>query len=64
MLSRSRLCHFMAYSSPGSSVHGITPARTLELPGGLPDSGIEPMSPVALPLPGGIFTTESSGKPH
>ena len=36
---------------PGSSVHGISQARTLEwvaifFPGDLPNPGIEPMSPV------------------
>ena len=30
--------------------------------GDLPDSGIEPMSPVSLALAGRFFTTESSGK--
>jgi len=40
----------MDHSPPGSSVHGIFPARILEWlpcpsPGDLPDSGIKPMSP-------------------
>ena len=50
---------------PGSSVHGISQARILELsppfppPENLPDPGIEPMSPA---LAGGFFTTEPPGK--
>ena len=39
----------MGYSSPGSSVHGISQVRILEFPfpspGDLPDPGIEPRSP-------------------
>ena len=43
------LCNSMAYSSPGSSVHGILQARILERvsissPGDLPYTGIEPAS--------------------
>ena len=49
---------------PGSSVHGIFPARILEWlpcppPGGLPDLGLEPGSALA----GGFFTAEPLGKP-
>ena len=44
-------CHPMDCSLPGSSVHGILQVRTLEWvpfpsPGGLPDPGIEPESPL------------------
>ena len=55
----------MDYSPPGSSVHGISQARTLEWdaifppPGELPNPGIEPASPA---LAGGFFTTEPPGK--
>ena len=50
---------------PGSSVYGISRARTLEWaalpsPGDLPHPGIEPASSV---LAGGFFTTEPPGKP-
>ena len=49
-------------SPPGSSVHGISQARLLELPfpspGDLPDPGIKPMSPA---LVGGFFTTKLQG---
>ena len=67
------LCDPMDYSTPGSSVHGISQARILEYsdqsrilkpfpsPGDLPNPGIEPTSPV---LVGGFFTTEPSGKPQ
>ena len=55
----------MDYSLPGSSVHGILQARTLEWAAvpfsrDLPDPGIEAMSP---PLAGRFFTTELPGKP-
>ena len=55
----------MAYSPPGSSVHGISQTRILgglpfPSPGDLPDPGIEPMSPT---LAGKFFTTEPQGKP-
>ena len=55
----------MDCSPPGSSVHGVPQARILEgLPfrplGDLPDSAIEPLSPV---LASGFFTTEPPGKP-
>ena len=33
------------------------------LPGDLPDSGVEPTSPVTPSLPGGFFTTAPPGKP-
>ena len=47
---------------PVSSVHRIFPARILEWlpfppPGDLPDSGIEPASPVSPALAGRFFTT-------
>ena len=32
--------------------------------GDLPDSGMEPMSPVSSALAGGFFTTEPPGKPY
>ena len=52
----------MDYRSPGSSVHGITQARTLEwvaisTPGDLPDPGIKPASLTSLDLAGRFFTT-------
>ena len=55
----------MGCSPPGSSVRGISQARTLEWaalppPGGRPDPGSEPRSPA---LAGGFFTTETPGKP-
>ena len=33
-------------------------------PGGLPDPGIKPMSPLSPALADGFFTTEPPGKPH
>ena len=52
-------------SPPGSSLHGISQARLLELPfpssGDLPDPGIKPMSPA---VAGGFFSTAAPGKPH
>jgi len=50
----------MECSPPGSSVHGIIPARILEwvaisISGDLPDPGIEPTSPVAPALGGRFF---------
>ena len=53
-------CNAIACSPPGSSVHGMSQARMLELvaistPGDLPDPGIEPRSPA---LAGGFFTAE------
>ena len=44
------LCDPLDYSPPGSSVHGILQARIpgcLLAPGGLPNAGFEPMSPVS-----------------
>ena len=53
----------MDSSSPGSSVHGILQAGTLEglpcpPPGDLPNPGIERVSLMSLALAGGFFTTE------
>ena len=47
------LCNPVDCSLPGSSLHGILQARILEWlpfpsPGGLPDPGIEPVSPALL----------------
>ena len=58
----------MDYSLSGSSVHGISQARTLEQVAishsrDLPDPGIEPMSLASPALVGRFFTTESPGKP-
>ena len=52
---------------PGSSVHGILQARTLEglpfpPPGDLPDPGIKPESLASPTLAGRFFTTALSGK--
>ena len=52
----------MDYSPPGSSVHGIIQARTLEwvaVSSSIPDPGIKPESPA---LAGGFSTTEPPGK--
>ena len=54
-----------AVAHPGSSVHGISQARTLEQlpfppPRDLPDPGIEPVSPA---LAGGFLATDPPGKP-
>ena len=73
------LCDPMACSPPGSSAHGLQPARLLcpwafsrqeywdelsfPLPGHLPVPGIEPMSPSSSVVAGGFFTTEPPGKP-
>ena len=59
------LCSPMDRSPPGSSVHGISQARTLEQvamspPGDLLKPGIEPTSPA---LTGGFFTMKPPGKP-
>ena len=60
------LCNPMDYRPPGSSVHGILQAGILESVamcfsrGGLPGSGIKPMSPA---LAGRFFTTDPPGKP-
>ena len=54
----------------GSSVQGILfQARILEWvaipsPGDPPNSGIQPVSPVAPALADGFFTTELPGKPN
>ena len=53
----------MAYSPPGSALHGISQARIqsglpFPSPGDLPDPGTEPMSLVSPALAGGFFTTE------
>ena len=61
----SSYCNPMACSPPGSSVLGISQARTLEwvaisFSRDLPDPGIKPMSRA---LAGGFFTTEPPGKP-
>ena len=58
----------MECSPPGSSVHGIIPARILEwvaisISGDLPDPGIEPTSPVAPALQGHSSSAEPLGKP-
>ena len=58
------LCDPMDCSPPGSSVHGILQARTLEwvaMPssGDLPDPGIEPTS-TSPALAGGFFTTSAT----
>jgi len=56
----------MDYSPPGSSVHGILLARTLEwvaIPPpqrGLPVSGIEPSSLMSPALAGGFLTTSTT----
>ena len=59
------LCDPMNCTPPGSSVPGISQARSwsgllFPSPGDLPDPGIEPMSPV---LAGGLFTAKPIGKP-
>ena len=64
--SRLTLCDPIVCSPPGSSVRGISQARVLEwvaipFSRDLPDSGIEPTSPV---LAGRFFTTEPLGKPE
>ena len=58
-------------SLPGSYVCGISLARITHWsgvpfppPGDLPDLGIEPVSPAAVALAGGFFTTEPPGKPR
>ena len=59
----------MDCSPPGSSVHGISQARILQwvaisFSRDLPDSGIEPATPVSPVLAGGFFTAEPRGKPN
>ena len=62
------LCNLTDGSLPGSSVHGILPARTLESglpfppPGGLLDAGMEPKSDSPV-LAGRFFTTGPPGNP-
>ena len=63
------LCDPMDCSPPGSSVHGILLARTLEWvpcppPEDLPDPGIKPTSPSSPALAGAFFTDEPPGKPR
>ena len=63
------LCNPVVCSPPGSSVHGILKARTLEwLPcpssGDLPDPGIEPVSLMTPALAGRFFTTVSTWEAH
>ena len=59
------LCDPSVCSLPGPSVHGVLQARisdwVAKLPASedLPDSGIEPMSPVSPALVGGFFTTSA-----
>ena len=61
----------MDCSPPGSSVHGISQARTLEWvaippPGDLPHPGTEPVSLVSPALAGEFFTTGATWEaaPH
>ena len=66
--ARAALCNPMACSLPGSSVHGISQARTPEqvafpMPVVLPEPGTKPTSPVSPALAGRFFTTEPAGKP-
>ena len=63
-LSRVPLCNPTDCSPPGSSVHGISPARTLQWvalpsPGDLLNPGTEPVSPE---LTGRFFTAEPPEK--
>ena len=58
----------MDCNPPGSSVHGIFQegywsGLPFSSPGDLPNTGIEPTSPVAPTLAGRFFTTEPPGKP-
>ena len=66
--SRIRLCDPVDHSLPGSSVHGILQARTLEwiaMPSsrGSSDSGTEPASLTSPVLAGGFFTTSVTWEP-
>ena len=59
------LCDPVDCNPPGSSVHGISQARTLgrlpfPSPGDLPSPGIEPSFPVSSALADGFFTTVPS----
>ena len=63
------LCDPMDYSPPGSSVHGIFPARTLEWVVlsssrvNLPNPGIKPEPPISPELQANSLPAEPSGKP-
>ena len=62
------LSDLIDYCLPGSFVHGILQARTLEWvaispPEDVPDPGIKPMSPASPALAGGFFTTAALEKP-
>ena len=56
-------CDPMDCGSPGSSVHAVFQARTLEWGVTLSNPRVEPMSPASAALVGGFFTTELPGKP-
>ena len=63
------LCDPMDYSLPGSSVPGISQARTLGVPfstlGDLPDPGIKPRSLTSAALAGRFFLSQAlPGKTH
>ena len=62
-----RLCDPMDYSRPGSSVHGILQARTLEwgclLPGDLRNPGTEPAYLMSPALAGGSLPLAPTGNP-
>ena len=62
-------CHPMNCSLPGSSVHGIFPARILEwvaMPSSrdLPDPGTEPDSLMSPTLAGVLFTISATWEAH
>ena len=58
------LCSPMDRTPPGSSVHGILQARTLEWVAmssrGLPDPGVKTVSLTSPALAGGFFTTNTT----
>ena len=57
------VCDHMDCSPPGSSVHGIFPARMLfPTPGDLPHPGIKLSSLASLTLAGRLFTTGATWK--
>ena len=62
------LCDTMDCSPPGSFVHGILQARTLELPcppaGDLPNSEIKFLSLLSPALAGRFFTTSATWEAH
>ena len=58
LLSCPTLCDPVDCSPPGSSVHGILQARTLEWVRDLPNSGL--MSPAYPAMAGGFFTTSAT----